>query len=216
MAPDEYFHDIESQGLLGRMMPGAAARQNHRDIETLTVRISELENRMSAVLTSLSRASADRSDKQARHQINARRYRQFLDQDLVNALRSVSRHADVRSNPDELKRLAEIARDMCICLFALPIVATDSLYELLGIPGDAGKEIARSLADIAGQMRSDWPSIVDSPWHFGFVAGRRLDRAYQEPWGECSADALVGWVVAPAYAAEGHVIVKQRVYTYRN
>jgi hypothetical protein len=216
MAPTEYFHNIESQGSLSRMMPGAAARQNRRDIEALIARISELENRMSAVLTSLSRASADRSNQQARHQVIARRYRQFLDQDLVNALHSVSRHADVRFDPDELKRLAEIARDICICLFALPVVATDSLHELLGIPGNAGEEIARSLADIAGQMRSDWPSIADSPWHFGFMAGRYLDRAYQEPWGKCSADALVGWVVAPAYVAEGQIIVKQRVYTYRD
>jgi hypothetical protein len=216
MAPTEHVHNIEIQGSPNRMMPGAAARQNRRDIEALTARISELENRMSAVLASLSRTSADRSEKQARHQVIARRYRQFLDQDLVDALHSVSRHADVRFDADELKRLAEIARDMCICLFALPVVTTDSLYELLGIPGNAGEEIARRLADIAGQMRSDWPSISASPWYFSFIAGRHLDRAYQEPWEKCSADAFVGWVVAPAYVAEGQVIVKQRVYTYRD
>jgi hypothetical protein len=161
----------------------------------------------------LSRASARRSDHQAVHQITARRYRQFLDQDLMDALHHAEGHTNARSGADQSRWAAETARDICACLFSLPIVAHEPLHNLLRIPAGTSERIIENLAGTARQLRNDVAFMAISPWHFAHVTGTHLDRRYQEPWGECNPDAPARWVVAPAYVAEDQVVVKQRVYT---
>lgn len=202
-------------GLLARVTPGAVGRKNRRDIQMLTYRVGRLEDQISAALPALSRASARRSDDQAAHQVTARRYRQFLDQDLMGALHRADGHVKREFGADQSRWAAEAARDICACLFALPVVAHEGLYSLLGSPAGADEEIIADLATTASQLRNDVAFAATSPWFFGYVVGTHLDRSYQEPWRDCEPDAPTRWVVAPAYVAEGQVIVKQRVYTHQ-
>jgi hypothetical protein len=199
---------------LARIFPGTVGRKNRRDIQTLAYRVRDLEAQISAALPILSRESARRSDNQAVHQVTARRYRQFLDQDLIGALRSNDVHIRSESGTDQPRWAAETARDICACLFALPIVAGEGLYSLLGSPG-ADEKIVADLAATATQLRSAIAFAAASPWSFAYVEGARLDFGYQEPWRDCEPNAPARWVVAPAYVAEGRVIVKQRVYTHQ-
>jgi hypothetical protein len=189
---------------------GPHDRGGQEDIQALAHRIGALEDRLAAALPVLSGASAQRSDDLALHQVAARRYRQFLDQDLMGALHS----ADAGTRPMDEGAAAQTARDICACLFALPVVAQEALDDLLRIPaGDGGRSVVARLVDVASQLREDAAGTRTNPWHFSCVPGTRLDPGYQDPWRNCEPGARACWVVAPAYLADGQVIVKQRVYT---
>jgi len=219
----------EQTGLLARIWPGAGSRRARRDIEALTTRINILErrahvledrsdfleDRARAAGPAISPSSAQRSDDQTAHQVTARRYRQFLDQDLMGALHWASQRGQPGTDIDQPGVLAEIARDICACLFSLPVVSREGIYELLAVPGIADEGTVEKLIETANQLRRNAAFAPKSPWYFAYVPGIHLDSEYQEPWRRCEPDAPARWVVAPAYVAEGLVVVRQRVYTQR-
>ena len=84
-----------------------------------------------------------------------------------------------------------------------------------GSPGGADEKMVADLVATATQLRSAIAFAATSPWSFAYVEGARLDFGYQELWRDCEPNAPARWVVAPAYVAEGRVIVKQRVYTHQ-
>lgn len=215
--------------LLARIWPGAGSRRIRQDIEALASRIAVLERRADVLedwsdilekrtqtaSPAMSPTSAQRSDDQAAHQVTARRYRQFLDQDLMGALHWASQHGQPSAGMGDARVLAETARDICACLFSLPVVSREGVYNLLAIPGIADEGAVGKLIETASQLRRKAAFARTPPWYFSYVPGVQLDSEYQEPWRRCEPDAPARWVVAPAYVAEGLVVVRQRVYTQR-
>ena len=229
MTSDRTVPQAERIGLLTRIWPWTAIRRVRREAGALTRRVDAVEGHVKLLQARVdvlagqaasaagvtSRVSAQRSDDQALHQVVSRRYRQFLDQDLMEALHWASGLGSRAADADQHGVLAETARDICACLFALPVVSREGLYGLLALWGNADEGIAENLVETARQLRMKTASVPASPWHFSYVAGVHLDSSYQEPWDRCEPDAPVRWVVTPAYMAEGLAAVKQRVYTQR-
>jgi hypothetical protein len=204
-----YWRPRQWAGRLARACPRQHDRSGQEDIQALARRVGRLEERLAAALPALSAASAQRSDDLAVHHVTARRYRQFLDQDLMGALHG----AGAGSRPIDEDEAAQTARDICSCLFALPVVTAAALDDLLRIPAGGSRSVVDRLVGVASQLRADTAGTRTFPWHFSCVPGTRLDPGYQDPWRNCEPSAPACWVVAPAYLADGQVIVKQRVYT---
>ena len=175
--------------LLARIWPNACVRRIRQDIEALAARIDALEGRADlledrshllerrglAVGSPTSGASAQGSDDQAAHQVIARQYRQFVDQDLMGALRRASQHGQPRDGVDQAKALAETARDTCACLLALPVVSRRGVYDLLVSPGVSDEGTARKLIEAASQLRRKAAFAPTSPWFC-------LSRARRPAW----------------------------------
>jgi hypothetical protein len=215
LIPRRYLNPKRWLKAAARVIPGAAGRRNRWAIQELAGRVSVLEKRLAAATPAIAQASARRSDLQAAHQVAARRYRQFLDQELMSAVSDIWKLTDLERGTEQSRRRAEIARDISFCLFALPVVAEETARRLLRIPEGARSAIIANLAAVASQLRADASSLTASPWHFAFMADAHVDSHYQESWRECDPDAPVRWVVTPAYVVDGQAIIRQRVYTHR-
>jgi hypothetical protein len=194
MTSDRTAPPAERIGLLARIWPWAAIRRVRREVGALTRRVDALEGHVK-----LLQARVDVLGGQA----------------APAALHWASGLGNRGADADQHGVLAETARDICACLFALPVVSREGLYGLLALWGNADEGIAENLLETARQLRMKTASVPASPWHFSYVAGVHLDSSYQEPWDRCEPDAPVRWVVTPAYMAEGLAAVKQRVYTQR-
>ena len=215
LMPRRYLNPKRWLKAAARVVSGAAGRRNRQAIRELAARVGVLERQLVTAAPALVQASARRSDLQAVHQVAARRYRQFLDQELMGAVSDIWKLTDQAGGSEPSRRRAEIARDMAFCLFGLPVVAEETACHLIGIPDGAGPAIIGQLAAVASQLRADASSPAASSWHFAFAADAPLDGRYQEPWRECNPDAPVRWVVTPAYVVDGQAVVRQRVFTCR-
>ena len=211
----------------GLLVPPGPRRQRSSgrpEVRALARRVGQLEDQLAAALPILSGASARRSEDRAVHQVTARRYRQFLDQDLMEALHRAGvlgggvlgggvRTADPADPADPAAAAARLAHDVCACLFGLPAVVPATLEDVLRIPGEAGRAVAGRLTRVARQLRAATAAMGGYAWQFSCVPGARLDPGYQDAWRDCPPGARVRWAAAPAYVAEGEIVVKQRVYT---
>jgi hypothetical protein len=184
-----------------------------RDVAELTRRVGDLDGELTLIGPALIGTGAGRSAEQALHQATARRYRQFVSQDLMVAVRRAAQQPGPASGAERTRWSAEVAREICASMFALPVASRAALGDVLAALGSAGEAMADELAGTASRLRQDVAVMPASPWQFGCVAGTRLDATYQDPWADCDPAAPAQWVVAPAYVAEGQVIVKQQVYT---